>query len=454
MFKKLPVLLFLLLLNVLHSFAQTGYTLIKDDEKLLQSFQNIIRLQYLADSASAKGENKKYFIKIYRERYDFLKEMFTGKEIISAEEENGYLQQMVEEILRNNSQLATLKPRVLFSRAYWPNAASTGEGTILFNIGLFSRLQNEAQVAFVLCHELAHLYLNHSNNKISEYVNTVYSDEFQKELKKIKKMQYEQNKRLDALEKNIAFKSRRHSRGSESEADSLALEFLKPTRYDKKEALGLLALLDSIDNENYDASQGLAKTFNFSTYPFKHSWIKKETGFFGGQVAEGLSKKEIDSLKTHPNCQQRIARLQPAVLLLADAGKFIVNEQTFTELKNKFRYEMIAFLFNKKNISRSLFYALEMLEEKPTDIFLITTVGKCLNLLYDHQKAHTLGTITDLPSPYIDKNYNSLLHFIQELRLSDIAALSYKFMEQYETTYAADTAFTSTLKKSKENFLQ
>jgi hypothetical protein len=454
MIKKLPLLFILLSFCVHFTYAQVGNTAIKDDEKLLQFYQSKILQQYLSDSAAYKGEHKKYFVKIYRERYDYLLEMFTGKEIITAPEEHNYLQELVLEILKSNPALSALNPRILFTRAYWPNAASTGEGTIVFNIGLFSRLQNEAQVAFVLCHELAHLYLNHSNKKIDQYVNTVYSDEFQKELKKIKKMQYEQNKRLTALEKNIAFKSRRHSRDSESEADSMALEFLKPTRFDKKEAVQLLALLDSIDKENFNALQELPKLFNFSTFPFKSNWIKKETGFFGGQVSQELSEKEMDSLKTHPACKQRISQLQPKTEALTKASKFVVSEQKFTELKSRFRYEIIAHLFHKKNISRSLFYALELLEEKPKDIFLITTIGNCLNLLYAHQKEHTLGTIADLPSPYADKNYNSLLHFIQELKLSDVAAISYKFMEQYEGEFTGEEPFAAVLKKSKENFLQ
>jgi predicted SprT family Zn-dependent metalloprotease len=91
-----------------------------------------------------------------------------------------------------------------------------GEGTIFFNIGLFHRLQNESQAAFILCHELAHYYLNHSNDNIHQYVNTIYSDDFQQKLKSIQKLSYEKNKQLDALAKNLLFRNRRHGRDDSS----------------------------------------------------------------------------------------------------------------------------------------------------------------------------------------------------------------------------------------------
>lgn len=48
---------------------------------------------------------------------------------------------------------------------------------ILLNMGLFYRLANESQAAFVICHQLAHLYLAHSERSINNYVQKIHSPE-------------------------------------------------------------------------------------------------------------------------------------------------------------------------------------------------------------------------------------------------------------------------------------
>jgi hypothetical protein len=49
--------------------------------------------------------------------------------------------------------------------------------------------------------------------------------------------------------------------------------------------------------------------------------------------------------------------------------------------------------------------------------------------LYQAQKGHTLGKVVDLPAPYYPENYNSLLQFVQNLYLVDLASISYYFLK-------------------------
>ena len=72
-----------------------------------------------------------------------------------------YVDKLAEEILKNT--FLRRRPAHTFSRSYVPNASSMGEGTIFFHIGSVHRLQTKARQ---LCsgHELAHYYLNHTNN--------------------------------------------------------------------------------------------------------------------------------------------------------------------------------------------------------------------------------------------------------------------------------------------------
>ena len=290
-------------------FAQTAllYTPVKDDTDKLKNLQTEIKKQYEKDSLSITGENKKYILEIYRERFKDLNELFEIKEPLTEATASTYLTAIANEIINKNAELKKLAPRFFFSRAWWPNAYSTGEGTIVFNIDLFIKLQNESQVAFVLCHELAHLYLDHSNKKITKYINTIYSEEYQDKLKELRKKKYDKKDELDKLEMGFAFKSFRHSREFESEADSVGLRFMKNTTYDCKEALGCLGILDEIDEEKMDYSKELPKVFSFSEYPFRKRWIEKESAFFG-VTADNNDGKELED--TNANCQRnKINRL-------------------------------------------------------------------------------------------------------------------------------------------------
>lgn len=453
-----PVIFLILCCCCNTAFCQnlTYYHSPEDDVGKYKEWVNATEKRYKADVSTLAGKNKKYLEQLFKERYERIKKMYDQKEIVTESVANGYLQALLHEIVKSNQVIGSLEARVAFSRTWWPNASSMGEGTILFNIGLFYKLRNESQAAFVLCHELAHLYLNHSNNAINNYVNTVYSDEFQNELKKINKSAYQKNHQLETLVKSIAFGNRRHSREHEVEADSLAVEWLKNTSFDVRESLSCLNLLDSIDGDKYDIAPPLDRVFNFQQYPFQVRWTKEEKSLFSSLAAnsETESKKEQDSLKTHPACSMRIVKLKNRVQQYYKSGSrvFAINEKQFRQLQLDFDYEIIDFCYRTDNIARSLYYTLQMLETQPANAYLITNTGRCINKLYTAQKNHTLSQVTDMPSPYYDKNYNTLLEFIQRVRLNDLGAFSYYFLQQQQSNLLTNEDFLAALIESKANF--
>ena len=124
-----------------------------------------------------------------------------------------------------NSNISTSQLRVVITRDWWPNAYSLGDGSLAINAGLLVFLENEAQLAFVLCHELAHFQLAHTSRSIREYVETINSESYQAELKRLSKETYRVNEQLEKLAKKFVFHTRRHRRDHEAEADRQALQF-------------------------------------------------------------------------------------------------------------------------------------------------------------------------------------------------------------------------------------
>ena len=166
------------------------------------------------------------------------------------------------------------------------------------------------------------------------------------------------------------------------------------------------------------------------------------------------SEKEKDSLKTHPDCKMRIKKLTAQVQQYSKntARINIVNDSLFQQLRYQFDYEIIEYCYSSGNVSRSLYYTLQMQEFYPSDVYLITNTIRCLNKMYEAQKNHIMGKITDMPSPYQEDKYNNFLQFLNRLHLQDIVSLSYYYMLQFSQRFTSDKNFQEQEKLSRSNY--
>ena len=339
--EKTTVLLLLLSVITLSCAAQLQpvYSFQKDDTILKKSYydRSIGKKEILLSSID-KQHAKDYHI-IYEDQFKQIGLLWKSDRSVTAPGAHSYLQSVVQKITSSNDELSKTHARIVFSRDWWPNAYSMGEGTIAVNAGLMIFLDNEAELVFVLCQELAHYYLEHSSRAIKKYVETINSEAFQNELKRLSKTEYGANKQLEELSRSFAFSSRRHSRDNEAAADRLAFSFMKKTGYDCSAIKTCLQLLDKIDDSLIHKPLSLEQVFNFNLYPFKNKWIKKESSIFS-QLNENespLTLKEKDSLKTHPDCEKRISWLHDSIhVVSASSQKFLVNEKMFNQLKKDF----------------------------------------------------------------------------------------------------------------------
>lgn len=406
-----------------------------EDKQLLASLFTKYEQDYRNGLTRLPVENKKDYEEIYQLRWDHIKEVFDKKELYTATDAQQYLDALVKEVVSANPLLQGRVFHCYFSRSGIPNASYIGEGLILFNMGLFRKLENESQAAFVICHEIAHYFLQHSENSITKYVTTINSKAVQEELRKIKKTAYGKRVQMEKLVKGITFNSRRHSRDHEAQADSLAVELLHNTRFDISGAATALELLDTIDTDTLNTAECLQRLFNAKAYPFQKRWIARQEGLLGGHAQLKEEDKLEDSLKTHPDCKLRVQLLAPLTSRYAASGKsaFVVDKTAFERLKNVFQYEIVEYAYASDNYTRSLYYTISLLQERPSDAWLVTQIGKILNSCYTAQKAHTLGKRVELPSPGYSPGYNQVLQFIQNLYLEEFASISYHYLHQYSS---------------------
>ena len=436
--------------------AQQGYVFspLRDDTVLKTKLLEAITNRYNNEKAALPKEFNKDLSSFYASRYNSVKKYFDDSLVITDKEINDYVQAVYAEIKRGNPALQKMDMHIMLCRAWWPNAACYGEGTILFNIGLFTRLHNEAEMAFVLCHELAHQYFDHGNTAIRNYVQTVNSKKYHERLKEIQNTQYEKRRQVEDLLKSVSFSSRRHGREHESQADSMALVWLQNTPYNPNAAITCLGMLDAADKDKYDVTINPKDFFNFSEYPFQKSWEKEEESFFSkmAKAQEAENKVMADSLKTHPDCKKRIAYLQKYMPASAGGRYFVISDTLlFEQRKLRFDYEILDYTANHNFVSYSIYYSMQIQKALGENVYLITNQGTCLNKMYTAQLNHQLSKIVDMPSSDNEEKYNDFLQFIQKLRLADIGAFSYYYLRQKSASYSGDRNFMAAFNDSRKN---
>jgi Zn-dependent protease with chaperone function len=429
---------------------QPVYSFQEDDTLLRKNYyeQSVKKKEQLI--AAVGKENAKDYKQMYEQQFEAIGELWKSTRPVTSPEAHAYLQSIVQKIIAVNPELKGTDARVVFSRDWWPNAVSMGDGTIAINAGLMIFMDNEAELVFVICHELSHYYLEHTQKAIKKYVETVNSEAFKAEIKRLSKEQYRVNQQFEALTKSLAFNSRRHSRDNEAAADRQAFIFMKNTGYDCWAIKTTLELLDKIDDSLLFKPLDIQHTFNFPEYPFKKKWIEKESSIFS-QVEDNssLTPKEKDSLKTHPDCTKRISLLSDMLPSAAPGKKYLVNEKLFNQLKKDFFVEISEECFREKNLSRNLYYSLMMLEEKKDVSLAVFSIARCLNLVYEHQKKHNLGEMVSTETKGYPADYNLLLRMLSRLRLEEIGNINYWFCNQQAPGMKGYPDFETELNKAK-----
>ncbi len=453
---KKPIFCFLLLCIVFPSFAQlTPLHVFQEDDTLLKrKYYNEALQKKNALISSLKSDNARDYKAAYDNMFETVRDLLISTRSVTESIADNYIKSVAAKIINANAELKELDVRVIFSRDFSPNAYSVGDGTIAFNAGLFVFLDNEAEMAFILCHEMAHYYLEHSKKKIDKLIRTANSDSLKKELKRLSKQEYNVGEQLDKLLKAILFDIHRHGRDGEEEADRTGMHFFKNTGYSGKGFITSMQLLDKIDDTTMFARLNLQKILTFPGHPFKERWIKKESVIFGAinpDEASGLTKKERDSLKTHPDCSRRIELLSETASKI-NGINFQVNEALFRKLKQDFIPEIVEEVYKSGNVSFNLYLSLQMLQANKHIPLAVYSIARDLNLIYKRQKEHQLGLIIDSESRYFTEEYNTLLRMLYRLRLNEIAGLNANFCSFYQQQMKNYQDFEEEMTKAKNYY--
>jgi len=390
--------------------------LLKTVESQLEEIKKNIKKEY-------KGDLRKEIDLSYTEIFELIENKVEDKEIVFNQEFSDYINAITDEIVTSNSNAISNKSiKAYITKHNSPNALSAGNGYIFLNMGLFKYLKNEAQLASVLCHEMAHDILEHSKNSIINSAEQETSDEKKSLAKKIRRTKYNRSTEAFGAFKKILYADKKKNRKQEVEADSLGFILFKNTKYNPKSFLNALVRLSEIDSlPNIELKKETYQTFfNVDNQPFNEEWMKMED--FNAYNYNHYQKKiNEDSIRSHPEIFDRIDFVKKRFNEDLEKTNDFTNTETYKELKKIASYEDVMNLFYAKQYGLSTYLTLFRLEKKPEDKYYKKVLGKNFTEIYKAKKGYKLNKYVEQLNPNKqEESYVQFLNFMWNLRLEEI----------------------------------
>jgi len=419
---SLNVFMILLLLPmVTHAQEVDGFSYEPADISSLPEFLDIITQKKIVQY---QGNFKKETVEFWEERRsDVLENIEDSLYIFDPGVELG-LKKILTNIYTANPEVNPLDFRFFIDASPIPNASCYGNGIFVINNGLFSIIDNDDELAFIICHEIAHYQLKHNDLSIEEYYQKYKSDNTNKRVNDIAKNKYGKFNKARKLLEDINYDLGQKSRKAEIEADSLGLQLFLKTNYNPSAAGSILQKLDFEEKAMLNKPIAIKAYLGTVNYPFKDNWLKAGNNkLFDLDASANDYKMDADSIKTHPDIPKRIELINKSLPNATDEiGMLVAND-----LKKKSNLNNLQITLDNYRLDLSLYFIITLYEEQKineAEFYQLTALW--LKKLYILKKSHAVGRFIPPESPFSNETeINKVKQFIQNLEPKNIRKLGY-----------------------------
>lgn len=364
----------------------------------------------------------KQYKNLYTEFQSEFLEKINSDNFIADSKINNYLQNLLLEIINANNLNNFYK--ILVSNDSEVNAYNTGDGTIVVNYGLFTKLENEDELIFVLCHEIGHQELLHVSREVENIIKQINSEQIILATKEVKKQKYNRASMANSILTKLNYKNYFLRRKKETEADSLGLAYYKSTKRELKNTISLLEKLNSSNFEKDSVTEkDYKEIFEKEKFKIKNKYFENEETLFSKYNYTPFY--EVDSLKTHPDCKTRIIKLQKYITINEGIKK---GNDFFYEIKSNSLKQNLINLYISKEYGISLYETLKLLKNNKEDFFLKELIYLNLQKIYFSKLNFTSSKyIPPIDNIYNSKSLNRFINFINNIKNSDLELLINQF---------------------------
>lgn len=381
------------------------------------------------------GPYRKELKTFYKAKYESSMKLAEYDHYFFHEDWDNYLANISYNIASNNGSYDFSRIQPVFSTYFWPNAYSVGEGTIVINPGIMPHLDNEQQLAFILCHEFAHYILNHTERQYVGILENIDSEEFEREVDNIRNSHYYQNTQIKKLLRSRFYETRKHTRSLEMEADSLGLIFFKNAGYDVNEALTTLQALEKISGKiDYDLDISAIT---------KHAKVDyADSDLLANASNSNDSWLDLDSMKTHPDCSRRFTILCRQLNMEESFESFKTDYQastSFKQIKQELTYFIIECYLKYDRIDMALLTIWHHQKNGDDNLYLKKKNFIALADMVYARKNHKAGHVFTFPNDSMATAQHDLNSMIFGMRYKEFVDVFYNLaMEAYDESFTGE----------------
>ncbi|MBL4586442.1 MAG: M48 family metallopeptidase [Flavobacteriales bacterium] len=326
-----------------------------------------------------------------------------------------YLNRIMDLVLVKAPELRK-QVRVYALRSSEVNSFTTDDGIILVNLGLLAQLENEAQLAFILCHELAHYTEKHV---INAYVEN-------EEIKQQRGVY-----RRSTFDERMLARSR-YSKALEKDADRLGLERFLSTNYSTSSLLNVFEVMRyahlPFDDIAFD------KTF------FNEAYYKVDDSYFLNRVrpVEPLGS-EGGKNNSHPSPTER-QKLMHELLgnsLSVSDKQYLVSKIDFERLRELARFELSSLYLKSNRPVMSIYNTYLLLRKHPQSQYLKKTVATALYTLSKFKSGGNFGYVHPGFS-HIEGESQQAFHLFYRLEPEELCVLATGHLWRLRSIYPKD----------------
>jgi hypothetical protein len=276
----------------------------------------------------------------YLESNFLISDIFRSGKVLFNDTLGNYLNRIADRLLSSDPALRN-QVRIYVIMSEIPNAFTGDNGAIFMSIGLIALCENEAQLAFVLAHEIAHFRNRHV---IRQYINDVT-------------LEHETDD-ID-VEDRLLLKSN-HSREQESQADAEGMRMMVNAGYPVSECVHALRLLGQVHLPFISDTAFMPEMLSIGAFHFQNFTL--DTAAISLARTNGDFTEDADEYATHPAIPERCAKLlQLASGMNADTTLRYPASGYFIKQQRIARYELCR-LYLLSGYYQSAIYAAAVLK--------------------------------------------------------------------------------------------
>lgn len=332
-------------------------------------------------------------------------ELLMSGRVLFGDPVSEYVNKVADKLLESEPELQG-KLRFYCLKSNVTNAFTTNQGMIFITLGLISQLENEAQLAYIIAHEITHYKNKHVINSYIE------SDRVFAQKGRYKYNNYDDNIiRLSNYSKKLEF-----------ESDSVGFQMFEKAGYKTKAAYSVFDVLQfselPYDEIEFDVSFLESKNFTIPDEYKLDSIIPID--FEGGYD---------DSKSTHPNVDKRRAKARKLISKAKSKNKslYIISKKGFFNVRERCRFEAIKINLKNRDYVKALYNSKILQANHPNSPYLERSIAKALYGIFKYKSRGKYYSIVDDFDTY--QGHISAAYFMfEEMDAKQIGSIAISYL--------------------------